>query len=332
MRYDVLIRLDAGGTTGLGHLRRCLALANALRGLGHTAAFLTRNPSFVREWAGIHFPVIGIQTDDMAEEIFELSEIVSRYSPRLFVIDHYEYTPPHIQSLRKNLKALAVIVDLPLWKDYPADAVINHNVDARVSDYPAGPKLFLGTKYSLMSGEVTRFRTRKKPQGFNVFMTMGGSADVKGVAKLLSAFEQVRSKVKNAKAYVAPGLGWKNSRKIPGVTWIEPRKFLQAMSKCHAAVSSSGVTSYELACMGVPAVLLTIVDNQERISKEMVRRKCALGGTWLKKTTAVKIAGDLLKLQKNPKLRRLIEKNQKKLVRTDGPLRLAKALEKEFLS
>ena len=44
------------------------------------------------------------------------------------------------------------------------------------------------------------------------------------------------------------------------------------------AVSAAGVTAYELVCAGVPAALVAVVDNQERVARTLAARGLALAG------------------------------------------------------
>lgn len=332
MRCNVLFRLDAGGNTGLGHLRRCFALALSLKRMHVSVGFIARNPAFVRAWTENRFPVIPVRAKNVSAEIPELLRLISTASPDLLILDHYEFQPRHAAALRKKVKAIAYVDDMARWKKFPVDAVINHNIDAYRLPYPKkGPKLFLGTRYSLMGEEVIRLRNRKKDSGFNLFLTLGGGADPKDIGKLLDAFRIIQKSVPRAKAYLAPGLGWENNTHEKAVHWVDPKKFLHAMSRCHAAVSSSGVTSYELACLGIPAVLLTVADNQAGICKEMARRKCAIDGGWIQKASPQKIAGHVLEIYNRPALRKSLRLNQRKLVGITGPQRLARALQKEFL-
>ncbi len=333
MRFDVLFRLDAGGSTGLGHLRRCLSLADAFRDLDLRVGFISRDPRFVRSWTKKRFPVIPVRSGNVRQEIPELLKLFSKNPPKLLILDHYEYLPADASKLSAGAGALAYMDDMARWKKFPVDAVINHNVDAHLLPYPKkGPALFLGTKYSLMSREAVRLRKKAKPAGLNLFMTLGGGAEPAQIRKLISVFQNVRKSVPNAHGFLAPGLGFKTRVPARGIHWIEPKDFLRAMSRCHAAVSSSGVTSYELACLGIPAVLLTVVDNQAGICREMARRKCALDGGWIQKSSAEKIGRLMVKLCGDSRLRKSIRRNQQKLVGVRGPARLARELKRKFLS
>lgn len=334
--FKVLIRLDAGGSVGLGHLRRCLALANALHKQGvRPVGFLTRFPAFVRKWTGKKFPVVGLKSRKIGNEIWECSKLFSKAAPDLLILDHYEYTPEHVRKLRGFLKAVAYVDDRALWKTYPVDAVINHNVDAPKLKYPKrGPKLFLGTQYSLMSEELKALRRKRKKADARIFMTLGGGAAPKDIQKLLRAFAAAKKRIPAARLSMAPGLGWtkqKSGQGIKGVEWVAPRKFLQAMSRCSLAVSSSGVTTYELACLGIPSILLVAADNQEGIYGEMKRRKCAVGGGSVRKIVPEKLAEQIVSLWHNKSLRKTLSRKTQTLVGIDGPAKLAKALKREFL-
>lgn len=334
--FQVLIRLDAGRHVGLGHLRRCLVLARALhRQKVQAVGFLTRTPLFVRKWVGPQFPVVPLHSKKLREEILECRWLFSVQPPALYIIDQYEYTPGHVEALRDVAPQIAYVDDMARWDRFPVDAVINHNIHAFQLPYPKkGLKLFLGTSYSLVSEDIAAFHNRRKTSSApRLFITLGGAAKSEEFKTVLKAFEIVRKKIKNAQAYLAAGIRPIN-KMVPqagtGIRLVPSHKFAQAMSRCNLAVSASGVTSYELACLGIPAVLLIAADNQKGICKEMARRRCAVQGGWISKLNPSHLAGQILNLWQNPAKRREMSKIGRRMVGTDGPLRLAQALKRSF--
>jgi spore coat polysaccharide biosynthesis predicted glycosyltransferase SpsG/RimJ/RimL family protein N-acetyltransferase len=66
-----------------------------------------------------------------------------------------------------------------------------------------------------------------------------------------------------------------------GLQVLEPRGspgIYDELAQADVAISGSGVTAYELACAGVPAGLIPLVDNQKRVARTFGERGLALAG------------------------------------------------------
>ena len=69
------------------------------------------------------------------------------------------------------------------------------------------------------------------------------------------------------------------------------------------AVSAAGVTAYELACAGVPALVVALVENQQRVARACAEAGVALGLDGLRSDWAEQLEGKLRRLT-HPAVRR----------------------------
>src|SRR5262245_33293704 len=141
-----------GATVGLGHIRRCLALARGLAERGADPTFL------VSPGAGLG-PVVKAARVDVAATAWEDSAPAAVNAVRVTgattaVVDTYTATPPLFDALRAAVGRL-VAIDDTADRPLPVDVVINGGLGAETLKYRASPDtmLLLGTKYALLEPE-----------------------------------------------------------------------------------------------------------------------------------------------------------------------------------
>ena len=102
------------------------------------------------------------------------------------------------------------------------------------------------------------------------------------------------------------------------------------MARCNIAVSSSGVTSYELAALGIPAFLMVTAENQRRNARAFAKSRAAILAGSMEHLKAERLATAIVKLWRNPAKQKFYSRNARKLIDGKGASRLAEAIRKEF--
>ena len=260
-----LIRCDGGGKFGYGHVKRMVALARALRD---------------REGVGVLFALNG--TDDAAKPIrragFEvvmlhgdsdLETLVDANSPDILLLDGREGpTRLELEKLKRGVAVTAVIDDgseRRLAADY---AYYPPVPGAHALDWTGSHTLpRVGWEWALLGLNPNAAPSRASASRPTVLVAMGGS-DPQGLtlrmAKALSTLDSVfrirfviGAGMKDGQA-VARGLVTlkKNYETVEGAEDLTIE-----YAGADVALCAFGVTAYELAACGVPAIYLGLTDD-----------------------------------------------------------------------
>jgi spore coat polysaccharide biosynthesis predicted glycosyltransferase SpsG len=292
---------DAGAAVGLGHLMRCRALVEAIRealqrsGGRMSATFAGRydraQERRIRAWG----------------YAIAVERKMGRPSPDLVILDAYRPLAARMSAARA---AGAHIVLFDDGHHGPRPAVDVRLIPNRIPNRISSPSTrsprsgcldLVGPRYLCLRPEVGRERrrersgrrergTRSRPgtlrdaSATRVFVSLGGGR-MPGFGRLVEALREARLPVDEwvaAGERAARGAIWGGGRRRysggrdsggGGLKWVsEPGAFARAMAGCAAAVSAAGTTAWELACLGVPAVLVTRAANQVPIARALDRR------------------------------------------------------------
>ncbi|ADH60464.1 pseudaminic acid biosynthesis-associated protein PseG [Thermoanaerobacter mathranii subsp. mathranii str. A3] len=271
----VAIRVDGGPKIGMGHITRCLALAEELANNDCNITFITRNDissiTKIKEY-GFDVNVIEIFTID--EEINYITRIINQFD--ILITDSYEIDYNYLYTIKKTGVFLVSIDDLN-EHDFPCDIVINGNIyaeDLNYKDVTGKTRFLLGPKYVLMRKEFRDLPKKQiKNKVENILITMGGS-DPKGVTiKVLKALMSDRNlRSLNIDVVIGPSFNKelvteinefaKNNKNISTSYNVNATIMRELMIKTDIAISAGGSTLYELAAAGVPTIAVIVADNQ----------------------------------------------------------------------
>ena len=223
---------------------RCLALAQAWEG---PVRFVSLEPpDWVRE--------------RLTREGFELSEQEDFTGATWVLVDGYHFTADYLRAIPAPVVFLD---DTPRLPEYPVRWVWNPNISAP-RDYGSTPAL-LGPAYYPLRREFWPYalRPREHPeQARRLLITMGGADPAGFTFVAVAAARRLELELRvivggsnPARARLAPLLA--KDELVPGGD-----DMASLLSWGELALAASGVTSYELAFLGVPMVLVALADNQ----------------------------------------------------------------------
>lgn len=174
----VVIRADANSKIGMGHVMRCLSVADALIKRREEVLFVTADdtpvPLLIKK--GIPYRVLHTDYADMEAELPGLlcilqeltqraelpEEVLSRMSSQrkdiAILVDSYYVTEKYLTALKKRITT--IYMDDIYAFSYPVDMLINYNIYGEEMGYEkdaafADTKLLLGTKYVPLREEFT---------------------------------------------------------------------------------------------------------------------------------------------------------------------------------
>ena len=184
MAIDLMMRADARASAGLGHVMRCIALAEQCVNRGGAAWLLSEA---VPDRVGRYCRNAGIQRITVARHCPD-DELVLRHCARMraalgadpvCVLDGYDLGAGLREAIRSAGFSLVVIDDNADKGPYRADVVVNPNVYANAGDYGVDPdtEYLCGPAYHLLREEIrgTRRRSVHPERARRVLVNMGGT-------------------------------------------------------------------------------------------------------------------------------------------------------------
>ena len=291
----VVFRVDASAKMGIGHLMRCLTLAEGLRSRGKEVRFICRaqpgnligllkrrampvtvlpdapearsqGESDYAAWLGVS------QAQDASQTI----EALAGRRPDWLIVDHYGLDAKWEQQLRPHVQHLMVIDDLA-DRPHDCDLLLDQNFaiepEMRYRDLvPAACRLLLGPRYALLRREYRLWRQTLRPRDGRVrrVLVFLGGADP-GHATSLALTALSTPELRHLHVDVVVGGNNPHRSALEAQARSRPRTTLHGhrphladlMAQADLAVGAGGVTTWERLCLGLPSLVISIAENQK---------------------------------------------------------------------
>ncbi|WP_341891838.1 UDP-2,4-diacetamido-2,4,6-trideoxy-beta-L-altropyranose hydrolase [Variovorax sp. YR752] len=336
---DVLIRADACAALGLGHLKRCLSLAQALRAQGAAVTLAWRridlDCSPMIEAAGVNSLCIG--NGPVTGELFDARDLLSATNgASLIVADHYALGERWHRAVRANTNArLAAIDDLadrPLAVDIAIDPNFSTDPAAKFAGrLPENARLLAGPQHALLGpgyADAPRCPQREPVRSVGIFM---GGTDAAGLSAVaLDALEQIGfpGTIEIATTQGNPHLDALRTRATSrprlAITLDQP-DLADFFARHDLQIGAGGGATWERCCIGAPTLAAIAADNQRPVLLPL-QQMGVLRVLADEPPTAAAIATGVRELIENPALRRSLAERAKALVDGRGAQRVATAL------
>jgi spore coat polysaccharide biosynthesis predicted glycosyltransferase SpsG len=271
-RIKVGLRCDAGPRAGVGHLVRCVALAEQLVADGVEPVFLGDLGGVA--WAHRQLDSRGLPL--VAGPTTPEGMVAAARDLRLsaMVVDSYELDAACAGALRKAGVPVLAVVDGDT-RGQEADLYLDQNLDAEhlPVELPQGARRLAGVDYALLRDSVREQRPPAPPRASGdgpprVLCFFGGTdafdaAPVVGELLIATGLPLAatlvagRPESRAALAALTPGDG-------QAIEVIDPTDDLPSLvRRADVVVSAAGTSLWELLCLGAPAALVWVVDNQQ---------------------------------------------------------------------
>ncbi len=272
----LLIRADGSPQIGLGHVMRCLALAQAWQDRGGAACLVRAGTADVFDerlaTEGVGLRRIGCVAGS-PEDADATRAIAQELNAPAVVLDGYHFNTSFQARLRGDSVKLLCVDDNAHAGEYVADWVLNQNLHAEPALYARRAphtRLLLGTRFALLRRDFTRWREwpRETPARVRrLLITLGGSDPDNVTGSVLTALEQLA--LPDLEVVVVVGgasLHYERLRaslRLPGASLRRNVSDMpELMRWADLAVTAGGSTCWEAACLGLPLCSLVIVENQ----------------------------------------------------------------------
>jgi len=279
---NAIFRVDASAQLGIGHVTRCLTLADLLKNSGMQVTFVSRSSPpeidrLLRDRYKLHNlpPNISDECQDAAATIGVLSNLAL---PNWLIIDHYSLGLQFETRLRPCAKKILVIDDLAN-RSHDCDVLLDQNLCPHFASrydklVPVTARKFLGPKYVLLREEFYASRAKLRCRDGNIrqiLICFGGADPSNETAKTLQAVSLLDGS--GIELDVTVGSANQNAEmvrqlcgQLPAARFHRDTKFMaQLMASADLAIGACGTITWERCFLGLPAITIVLADNQRPI-------------------------------------------------------------------
>lgn len=290
---SIVIRTDASNEIGSGHVMRCLTLARALSEGGNHVIFLCRKQGgdmteYIRKH-GFDAEVLPETANlSWSNDAEDTAQWLKRQDlpADWIVVDHYALDARWERLQRLRPRRIMVIDDLAN-RAHDCDVFLDQTFGEDGSRYrgliPTECQTLYGSSYALLRAEFSKMREDGLPDwtmpanpSVHVFF---GSADprhdtVRFSRLLLQHFPAL-------KLIIVAGLQFDAHQALDRLIADFPGRverhfntdhMAATMRLCSVAIGAPGITTWERACLGLPAAYLAINPNQEPLGRDLAQR------------------------------------------------------------
>ena len=279
---NILFRVDADPTIGLGHLQRCISLAQALESIDVESVFLAYDYlEAITRIQRFGFEVCELTISDLWKEQDSAFTVDLAFESECdaIVVDSYMANSEYISRVSNNDLVTCVIDDTAGYS-YPCQVVVNGNLNAKDLSYlptPMDTLFLLGPQYLMLREEFSdKSNFVVRPTVHNILVVLGGSDSLELMPDILSMLDDMQDDFV-INAIIGPFANNENnvrqvidkSRHVINL-FHSPDAIQELMMQADLAISAGGQTLYELLCVGCPTVPIEVARNQKKQLESLV--------------------------------------------------------------
>lgn len=297
----VCFRVDSSLQIGSGHIERCITLSKQLIKKGMKIHFICRNHIGHMEkrikQEGFDVTILPIKKsisnklninyknkhkswlgENWDVDAKETSEIILKKKPQWLIIDHYAIDIKW-ENLIKSLTGVKImVIDGLANRHHNCEILLDHTYSQNnnlrwKSLFPSHCKLLSGPKHALLRQEfISEKKKLSKKTGKikRILISFGGYDRINATKKTLEAIISLNKSdilidvvVGNHFPYISQIQKLCNEFSYIKLH-IQPLKIAKLMSLADLSIGAGGTMVWERCYLGLPALLISIADNQRR--------------------------------------------------------------------
>jgi len=263
-------------------------------------------------WLGCHF----------LDDANECLQLILRKTPiDLLIIDHYSIDHRWQNIVKENmnkfgLQKLMVIDDLANRKHH-CDILLDQTLGRCEQDYtelvPNKCQLLLGEQFMLLRDEFLQYRTLAKNKRaitsniHHLLISMGGTDPDNITGQVLDWLIAIKANMQTLTVTVVANQASDFIMNIQRVSdhhnWINlvlsPPSMAKLMLEADIAIGSSGATSWERCCLGLPTLSIISAKNQQKINENLTKQQAIIPLGWSQDVSAPKLESVLQQLSRD---------------------------------
>jgi UDP-2,4-diacetamido-2,4,6-trideoxy-beta-L-altropyranose hydrolase len=310
---QIVFRTDASFEIGIGHVMRCLTLAEGLAKMGAIVQFLCRahdgnlidlierrgfvvhalptttdyNPPLGSKGEPAHASWLGCDWKTDAEQCYA----VLPSSVDWIIVDHYALDHRWESAMRNKSHHIMCIDDLA-DREHDCEVLLDQSLGRKASDYcntvSSATRLLLGPEYALLRPEFAQWRDislarRQSPELRHILVTMGGVDSENVTGRILKTLKYCHHyNLERITVVLGTHAPWSDkvvalAADMPVLTnvFLGVDNMAELMTSCDLVIGAGGTTTWERCSLGVPSVLMVLANNQKNIATHLSRTKAA---------------------------------------------------------
>jgi len=349
-RDPILLRVDASPEKGYERLVRCQIFAMALQRRRRPTYFVSQlEPRSLalnikragNNWLEADFPA------GTPDDVRELIQEVRRLNPAAVIVDDADVPQEYLAELASTGVLVASFDHLGAIH-FPSNLVINPLLGPGKETYEFDPttQLLLGRRFGLVRPEIRRHRPTRsqepaplaQPDGkpgqlFRAMVALGEDdphQQTLGLAKQLLSVPRigiVDVLVRREHPALEKIQEVVEANKERMELAIEPSEIAAKIVRCHFAITSGSGWSLELACVGVPQLMIVQDEAHWPNAQRLEEEGCATCLGWHESVTPQTIRQAAQNILTDPLERQAMARCGRQLIDGRGPDRLVNALE-----
>ena len=361
----IAIRTDASVNMGIGHVMRCLTLAEALRNNNIDITFISREhdgnlfkfiedkgfklkklKKYTKKFTvnNVYDEWLGLPWEIDAEETKTF--LCEGESWDWLIVDHYALNDNWEKVQRGCTKRILVIDDLADRK-HDCDVLIDQTFGRIKEDYKKlvskETDLLLGANYALLRNEFYNLRSDalKRRSDFSevhrILVSLGGT-DPDNVTEIILKGLNESQLDNNVEIDVLLGSNsphqgsvrkYMNKMSLHASLSIDADDMAQRMLNADLAIGAGGSTAWERCCLGLPSLVTINAGNQNNIVNELHSHGVIINLGEYKQLTSETIARQVNDIYKDIDKLMLMSNKALKIVDGCGASRVAHVLQAE---
>ncbi|MCG9729227.1 hypothetical protein L1D44_05130 [Shewanella sp. Isolate13] len=276
----VMFRCDASIQVGMGHIVRCICLANAFVEAGHRVTFVVNNDAIAMQaLAGHGFDV---QLFEHIDYMQWCRQVIKQQCPDIFIGDIRDGLPVQAIAMMRQANILTVAIDEP--SDY--------RLGCDLLFYPPSPLVealnwqgfngtrYVGWDYLLVRGAFFEPFIKPRNQARKVLVMMGGTDPQRLTLAVVERLRQLDSELslhvvikQSHPDYISLSRQQQLSKNL--TLYSNLANMAELMRQMDFAVITFGMSAYELAVLNIPACHICTQPDHHIASQSFAEKQIA---------------------------------------------------------
>jgi spore coat polysaccharide biosynthesis predicted glycosyltransferase SpsG len=330
---SIVFFCNAGIDDGLGHLMRCLSLADAIKDIDKNSIyFFSNDPE-------------GIVIDRVINEGYKFkkitsllnNEFISSFSNKYaefihwIIIDLKKINSYFFNECRKIAKVLHF--DDDICRSFNSNIIVNNHIASNKGCYQLGikSKLLIGPKFNTVNKSFFEVGSDNK-NNEHILITLGGEDPEDFTSWFIEGLSDIFAKNRVIVAIGPANPNHENIKKkiaayAPHIEVIfSPKSLSKYTSNAIIAITAGGVTCYELAAARVPQCMVALENHQKSLINGFISNDAAIALGSYNDICIDNVKKIVRQLLKDKKLASFISKNAFDLIPINGPLNIVEEM------
>ncbi len=266
---NLLIRADSSSTIGLGHIMRCLSLAQQYPNA--TIAFACQNldGALLEQ---IPYPVHILNSNEPQE----LITLIQKLAIEMIIFDHYDIDVTFEKQIKEQTAVTILSLD-DTYQKHHCDILLNHNICADASRYdglvPQYCTLRCGGEFTLIREEFKHEYAIPRAKIYDIFISMGGADTSNITLEILKCIDPSKSvciATTTANAHLSQLLSATLEEDCIEVH-VNSNEIATLIAQSSLAIITPSVMVHEVMFMEVPFIAIQTAPNQSEMANYLER-------------------------------------------------------------